>query len=1190
MTPHKSAPSLALCVALVLCGGAPALARRQSAAPPARQPGAARPADAARLDEADLYWKSRPKYFLVVAASKTAGVGTDLPFTKVDGQKVSQALASKGYERLDLLEGRRATLDNFLEQLQRIRAFEPEAVVVVYYSGHGVKDPQEKDLWLQLYGQTQFKDHFGLSLSGLVGAARGSTYKGDLVIILDSCYSGHGAVTSQLSLREADRTVIFASSSTYQKSYSINRGTPDEMSAFTHYLLAGLGPDWAQVDGDADGIVLYSDLQAYISNRLLQLLRDEGRIGPMEPQLVGQTPKIWAAYDAGQVRNWETQPRKTLTLQRSFEMQNPETLMGALASPLPADAHAYLRALLALKEKRFDEAWRLLEKAEAEKRVSRAEIFWARAGVKLEQGDLLGGRDWLEKALGESPREDVDLVAVAAGVNFALGNWARAEELFKRVLELSGEGAEESEEVVSSMVFLTMLNFFGGDKAEADLYLGRLKRIDPKVLDSQEDGLSNMIPFFEIISDVIQGNREGARRRLEDVRKSVPPGDDEMQQMLRFLVETVDAALNEGAEGDSGGAPAGAAGRLAEWDDVLRRKDVNRLMLLLTQLQVQATGPGASSLASAEAGALLKRTVELAREHRSAKGKVTAQTPSGPVEVEVAEGAKGAPVVSSQLLAAAAFIYDARDETAEAEKLLKESIGLVEGETTGAVLALNSVMGLARLYTGAGRFGEAENLYKRFLLQVREQMGEGGFHHALIQEELGELYERQEKWVEAEESYRALPRLSRPGGAPDILGLFGQEKLATFLLERGRYEESVRLFEEALAWVESRKKNSLVPAEKPGEYNFKLAQGYYWLGRYAAAEKALRQAAELFASSREPDPLDALSCLIWQWATARVQNKADEAGRFHHNLIKLAESELARPRPNQELGARLLSLSATLTSWDAFDEAERLRRLALDVQTKVYGPGSPEVAYVWEQLANLSHTRKRYGEALGFLKTAREMYEQQTPREPESLFGVVYSMGVIRYQRAEFEQSAALLQEAVNMLPQLPEHVRIRMDAEFYLGRVLRKRGQYDAAQRHLRAMLEQDERAARPSQWSLTRDLYELAAVARSRGERAEAEQLLARSEAALRNVPRTETVTGMWGRLAYERAMLAESDGKAKKAEQLFREAVEKGGQDPQTDAVMLVEFLDAYASALRKRGKGDEAAQVEQRARQLLASVGK
>jgi tetratricopeptide (TPR) repeat protein len=285
-----------------------------------------------------------------------------------------------------------------------------------------------------------------------------------------------------------------------------------------------------------------------------------------------------------------------------------------------------------------------------------------------------------------------------------------------------------------------------------------------------------------------------------------------------------------------------------------------------------------------------------------------------------------------------------------------------------------------------------------------------------------------------------------------------------------------------------------------------------------------------------------------------------------------------------------LSLSATLTSWDAFDEAERLQRLALDVQTKVYGPKSPEVAHVWKRLANLSHTRKRYGEALGFLKTAREIYEQQTPRDPERLFGVVYSMGVTSYQRAEFEQAGALLQEAVNMLPQLPEHVRIRMDAEFYLGRVLRKRGQYDAARRHLRAMLEQDERAPRPSQWSLTRDLYELAAVARSRGERAEAEQLLARSEAALRNVPRTETVTGMWGRLAYERAMLAESDGKAKKAEQLFREAVEKGGQDPQTDAVMLVEFLDAYASALRKRGKGDEAAQVEQRARQLLASVGK
>src|SRR6185503_18767469 len=71
-------------------------------------------------DVADLYWKKRQKYFLIVAAGKTAGVANDLAFTKVDAQRVGAALTAAGYEKLEILEDEQATRENFISALEKV--------------------------------------------------------------------------------------------------------------------------------------------------------------------------------------------------------------------------------------------------------------------------------------------------------------------------------------------------------------------------------------------------------------------------------------------------------------------------------------------------------------------------------------------------------------------------------------------------------------------------------------------------------------------------------------------------------------------------------------------------------------------------------------------------------------------------------------------------------------------------------------------------------------------------------------------------------------------------------------------------------------------------------------------------------------------------------------------------------------
>jgi hypothetical protein len=105
------------------------------------------------LDEADLFWKSREKYFLVVAASQTFGTSNDLPFTNVDADRVSETFKNAGYEMLDVLKGPRASHDDFVEQLQRIRNKPKNALVIVYYSGHAAIGPKGKDLCCSFMGR-----------------------------------------------------------------------------------------------------------------------------------------------------------------------------------------------------------------------------------------------------------------------------------------------------------------------------------------------------------------------------------------------------------------------------------------------------------------------------------------------------------------------------------------------------------------------------------------------------------------------------------------------------------------------------------------------------------------------------------------------------------------------------------------------------------------------------------------------------------------------------------------------------------------------------------------------------------------------------------------------------------------------------------------------------------------------------
>lgn len=260
----------------------------------------------------------KDKFDLVIVVDQTGVKETDLPFALVDGTEVGKAFAGFGYKPpvKDQPIGLKATQGNVNATSEKIHDLPEWATVIVYYSGHDVTDSTAKDVWLQLAGQDVVSDHLSISVSGLVEKARGASYLGELHLIIDACFSGRGAFTGELTLKEFGKnTTILTSSEEVQSSYPIKINSRPTMSAFTHTLLRALGPKWQNADDSSDGILQFSEPATFSRIELKKYLDQCAVEQKMQPQLLGMHhDDIFIGYRRDRVIRWDTATRQALTL------------------------------------------------------------------------------------------------------------------------------------------------------------------------------------------------------------------------------------------------------------------------------------------------------------------------------------------------------------------------------------------------------------------------------------------------------------------------------------------------------------------------------------------------------------------------------------------------------------------------------------------------------------------------------------------------------------------------------------------------------------------------------------------------------------------------------------------------------------------------------------------------------------
>ena len=298
-------------------------------------------------------WQEKNKYFLVVAANETGVKGTELPFAAVDGRKVSEGLENLGYTQLATLIGKEASLQSFRKWLKEIQTLPEDSTVIVYYSGHGATAPEndpDKDVWLQLYGQEALGAQEGMSATEIIKRARGKTFEGDLVLIMDACFSGQAIMSRALSLDLLGaKTVLFTSSSETQEAYSVDIPLGEnQMSAFTYSLLQALGPEWSGADENEDGILQFGEVRKFATVKLAKFKKDTRLNKDMNPSLLwAEREDLFLAYRRDKVRRWNTTDRQLLNL---IALEDALTPDDSKRPQLPSQSHNYAKGITIASE------------------------------------------------------------------------------------------------------------------------------------------------------------------------------------------------------------------------------------------------------------------------------------------------------------------------------------------------------------------------------------------------------------------------------------------------------------------------------------------------------------------------------------------------------------------------------------------------------------------------------------------------------------------------------------------------------------------------------------------------------------------------------------------------------------------------------------------------------------------------
>ena len=333
-----------------------------------------------------------------------------------------------------------------------------------------------------------------------------------------------------------------------------------------------------------------------------------------------------------------------------------------------------------------------------------------------------------------------------------------------------------------------------------------------------------------------------------------------------------------------------------------------------------------------------------------------------------------------------AAVYSASGDSKEAERLIRQAIGLYEklegNDHTDLARSLNL---LGVLCSRRRDYAASEPLFQRSIQISEELLGPGDPTMAAPLLNLGNLHTALGDYAKAESLYtRAVALRQTALGADNPLTAAATSSLAGVLLETGEYDKAEPLYIQSIQVIEKdRGPNDLTVALLVTN----LGLLYREKGDFAGAASYFRRASAVYEKTLGPESYRAGQELEYLAGVYRLSGDYVTAEPLYRKAAAVLEKALGPDSP--ELALTLGNLGSDLSDKRDYAEAESLFQRALAISTKAYGPEHPDVGSALHNLGDLYLELGQFAKAEDMLTRAVRVREKTLgPQHPKLLESV----------------------------------------------------------------------------------------------------------------------------------------------------------------------------------------------------------
>ena len=401
---------------------------------------------------------------------------------------------------------------------------------------------------------------------------------------------------------------------------------------------------------------------------------------------------------------------------------------------------------------------------------------------------------------------------------------------------------------------------------------------------------------------------------------------------------------------------------------------------------------------------------------------------------------------------------------------------------------------------------------------------------------------------------------------PDVA--WSLNNLGVLYDRQGRYVEAEPLHKRALAIREK----TLAPDHPDVALSLSNLCGLSQrLGRYADAEPLYKRALAIREKALGPDHPDVASSLNNLAILYQAQARYADAEPLYKRSLAIREKALGPDHPNvaQSLG----NLAWLYQALGRYADAEPLYKRSLTIYEKALGPDHPEVGRTLNNLAYLDQLRARYADAEPLYKRSLAIREKALGPDHPDVASSLNNLAILyqaqgRYADAEplYKRSLAIREKALGS-----DHPDVAQSLD-NLAWLYQAQGRYADAEPLYKRSLAIREKALGPDHPDVGRSLNNLAILYQAQGRYADAEPLYKRSLAIREKALGSDhpNVAQSLDNLAW----LYQAQGRYADAEPLYKRSLAIREKALGPDHPDVAQSLINLASLYQKSGKPEEA----------------